>query len=157
MSVKVGQNPSRPFVSEIAWALFSAYQAILGYAATQLQMLKVGLNAPEILNSDYVSKLAKVALPYYATYIDTHGAAGYTYMLEPLEAELLKELQRMMRGEESDLTSVEQAGKIMKEVEKINAAISKHRLSRSWCPPSYIDMTPPLQIALAPRVHRSFG
>ena len=46
-------------------------------------------------------------------------------MLEPLEAALLKELQRMMRGEESDKASIEQAGKIMKEVESVNEAIAK--------------------------------
>ena len=97
---KVEVHKSRPFVSEIAWALFSSYQAIVGYAAAQLQLLKVGLNVPDLLNAEHVSKLAKSVLPHYADYIDTFGSAGYYNMLEPLEAELLKELRRMMRGEE---------------------------------------------------------
>lgn len=123
--LKIDVHKSRPFVSEIAWALFSAYQAIVGHATAQLQMLKVGLDAPEILDSDHVSKLAKVALPHYAAYIDKHGAAGYSNMLEPLEAELLKELQRMMRGEESDKASIKQAAEIMKEITSVNEVISK--------------------------------
>lgn len=122
---EVDVHESRPFVSELAWALFSAYQAIVGYAVAQLQLLKMGLDAPDILNPEHVSKLIKAALPYYADYIDTHGATEYFYMLEPLEAELLKELQRMMRGEESDKASVEQAAKIMKEVASVNEATSK--------------------------------
>ena len=122
---KVDVHKARPFVSEIAWALFCAYQAILGYASTQLQMLKVGLDTADILNSEHVSKLAKVAMPHYADYIDTHGTKGYFYMLEPIESELLKELQRMMRGEESDKESVEQAKKIMTEVESLQRVTSQ--------------------------------
>lgn len=121
---KIDVHKSRPFVSEIAWALFSAYQAIVGYSATQLQMLKMGVNVPGLLNTEHVSKLAKAALPSWANYIDKVGSAGYSYMLEPLEGELLKELQRMMRGEESDKASVEQAVKIMKEVASVNLASS---------------------------------
>jgi len=121
----VNVHKARPFVSEIAWALFSAYQAIVGHAVAQLEILKVGLNKPELLNPDHAAKLVKVALPHYADYIDAHGPAGYVYMLEPLEAELLKELQRMMRGEESDKAGVELAGKIMKEVSIVNEAIAK--------------------------------
>ena len=35
---------ARPFVSEIAWAIFFAYQAILNLAVMKMQMLKIGLN-----------------------------------------------------------------------------------------------------------------
>lgn len=114
-----------PFVSEMAWALFSAYQAIVGYSVAQLQMLKIGLNAANLLDPQSVSNLVKVALPDYAGYIDAHGPAGYFSIIEPLEAKLLDELRRMMKGEESDKASVEQAAKIMKEVASVNEATSK--------------------------------
>jgi len=120
---KLDAHKARPFVSEIAWALFAAYQAILYHALVQLQMLQVGADL-KILNVEHVTKLAKAALPSYADYIDKVGSAGYYYMLEPLEAELLKELQRMMRGEESDKSSVELAVRIMKEVASVNLASS---------------------------------
>src|SRR3990172_12640744 len=56
-----GANASqmRPFVSEMSWAIFSAYQAIIMFAILQLQMLKVGLDAPNVLNTETVSKLVK--------------------------------------------------------------------------------------------------
>ena len=88
-------------------------------------MLKVGLNAPDLLNTEHVSKLIKVALPHCATYIDEHGPRGYYNMLEPLEAELLKELQRMLRGEESDEATVVRAAEIMKITDRVNEDISK--------------------------------
>ncbi|MEO7863300.1 MAG: hypothetical protein ABIU05_23255, partial [Nitrospirales bacterium] len=94
--------------------------ATLGHAAAQLHMLKVGLNAADLLETENVSKLIKIALPYCANYIDEHGPTGYWYMLEPLESALLKELQRMMLGEQSDKTSIEQAKEILKGVESVN-------------------------------------
>lgn len=122
---KVDVHRARPFVSEMAWALFSAYQAIVGYAMAQLFMLRVGLNSADLLDSTAVSKLVLAALPHYAEYVEKFGAKGFPYIVEPLEAELLKELRRMMRGEESDKNSVEQAAKIMQEVMSINDAISR--------------------------------
>ncbi len=115
----------RPYVSEMAWALFSAYQAIVGYAAAQIFMLRVGLNSAHILDSTAVSRLVLAALPHYQEYIEKHGYKVFPLIVDTLEAELLKELQRMMRGEESDKHSVEQAAKIMQEVRDVNKAIDK--------------------------------
>lgn len=119
-------HKSRPFVSEIAWALFSAYQAIVLYAMVQVYMLKAGVKDASLLKSDHVTKIVKLALPEMTNYIDTYGSSGYYNLLEPLEAELLKELRRMMRGEESDKASVELAAKIMKEVESVKEIIAKN-------------------------------
>lgn len=121
---KTDVHKTRPFVSEIAWALFSAYQAILYHAVAKLYLLKSGLNNPELLQKDHVPKLIKAALPSYAIYIDEHSGGVYYNMLDVLEAELLKELQRMMQGEESDKASVEQAVRIMREVASVNNATS---------------------------------
>lgn len=126
---KVDVHRARPFVSEMAWALFAAYQAILAYTTLQLNILKIGQTEhTNLLATDTVSKLVLTALPSYSEYIEKHGDKGYPHVVEPLEAALLKELQRMMRGEESDKASVEQAARIMQavtEVMSVNAAISK--------------------------------
>lgn len=126
---KTDAHKARPFVSELAWALFAAYQAILLYVVVQVQMLKAGVKDAKLLNPGHVTKLVKAALPMYSDYIDKYGPSGYNQMLEPLEAELLKELQRMMRGEESDKASIEQAAKIMKEVASVNDVSAKSRAS----------------------------
>jgi hypothetical protein len=123
---KTDAHKARPFVSEIAWALFAAYQAILYHAVVQVQMLKSGLNDSVLLDTESVTKLTKAALPGYTAYIDQHGMSGCSYLVDTLEVELLKELRRMMRGEESDKTSIEQAAKIMKEVASVKEATLKH-------------------------------
>ena len=125
---KPDAHKARPFVSEIAWALFSAYQAILIYAVLQLQMLKEGVNKPNYLKSDRVPNLVKAALPNHASYIDEQGLHGCYLLLDELEAKLLKELQGMMQGEESDMASVKQAAKIMDEVKKVNEATKGNEL-----------------------------
>lgn len=43
-------SKARPFISPMAWALFSAYLAIHGLAVTQLNMLKLGLDMPDVIN-----------------------------------------------------------------------------------------------------------
>lgn len=122
---------SRPYVSEFAWALFSAYRAILGFTAAQFIMLKGGINKPELLEAEPVMNLAKSALPDYSEYIEQHGHKVFHHLLELIEKELLKELQRIMRGEESDKESVGKAAKIMQEVESVNMVTSKAAVEQS--------------------------
>lgn len=54
---------ARPFVTQIAWALFSAYQSIILFAVTQLQILKTGVDGAKYLKTDSIENLIKVALP----------------------------------------------------------------------------------------------
>ena len=41
----------RPFVSHLSWALYSAYRAVVFYAALQLHMLQEGIAELNLLNS----------------------------------------------------------------------------------------------------------
>jgi hypothetical protein len=115
---KTDAHRARPFVSDLAWALFSAYQTILFGSLGKLQILKSGLPR-DILKADHISAATKAALPAYNDYIDKYGDAGCYQLLDILEAELLKELRRILAGEESDKASVEQASKIMLAVTKL--------------------------------------
>lgn len=114
---KTDAHRSRPFISELAWALFSAYQAILLGVVARLQILKNGLPG-DLIKADHVTSMTKAALPAYSAYIDTYGDAGCYHLLDILEAELLKEFRRIMAGEESGKSSVEQASKIMQAISK---------------------------------------
>ena len=121
-----GANASqmRPFVSEMSWAIFSAYQAIIMFAILQLQMLKVGLDAPNVLNTETVSKLVKAVLPHQTKYIEKYGVSGCHYLLDELEVLLLNELRSMLKGEESDKASLEQAAVILKESKRLMDSIA---------------------------------
>lgn len=109
-----GSAKARPFVSPMAWALFSAYQAIAMQAVIRLQIIKSGIGAKDLSEKNTVAKLVKIALPHQASYIDKYGEAGYHYLLEELEGGLLKEFQKMLSGTEADKASIEQAAEILK-------------------------------------------
>lgn len=112
---------ARPFVSPMAWALFSAYQAIAVNAVLKLQIIKSGIGAKKLLDENAVVKLVKAALPHQAGNIDKFGDSGYHYLLEELEESLLAAMRKMLAGEETDKASVEQAGKILKLSNELKA------------------------------------
>jgi hypothetical protein len=116
---------ARPFVSQIAWALFSAYQAIISVAVIKLHLLKAGLDMPEIVDRDAIQKLITVALPHQAEYVVKYDTGAYHYLLDELESRLLEEMRKILQGVESDKASVEQAAAILKESERVMASLSQ--------------------------------
>ncbi|MCK4276924.1 MAG: hypothetical protein KAX78_10450 [Phycisphaerae bacterium] len=116
---------ARPFVSEIAWALFSAYQTILRVALTKLELLKRGVDVPDIIDEEPIRRLVTVALPHKAEYVAKFDTGAYHYLLDELESRLLEEVRRMLQGVESDKQSIEQAGMIVGECDRVMASISE--------------------------------
>lgn len=104
---------ARPFVSSMAWALFSAYQAIAVQGLIKLQAIKSGISK-EVTNKQAVAKLVKAALPHRTEYVDRYGDAAYHSLLDELEQRLLDEFQNMLAGREADKASVEKAAEILK-------------------------------------------
>ena len=119
-----GPEKARPFVSPMAWALFSAYQAIVMQAVLKVQIIKSGIGA-DLLDKKAVSKLVKAALPHQAEFIDKHGDAGYHYLLEELERALLAALRKMLVGEETDQANLDRANNILRLSRELTASQSK--------------------------------
>lgn len=113
-------HKARPYLSALTWAYYSAYQAILMYAVAQLELLKSGLNMPELLNSDRVVKLANAALPGYEKYLAEHGTTGAFYLLDELESKLLAELTRTLKEGAGVVENVGQVSAILGAVEDLN-------------------------------------
>lgn len=107
---------ARPFVSPMAWALFTAYQTIIAQAVVKLNIIKsgIGLDPKKLIDEDPIKQLIKAALPHQEAYIDKFGDVGYHYLLEKIEEQLLDELQKMLAGVESDKASIERAAMILK-------------------------------------------
>ncbi len=118
-------SKARPFVSQIAWAIFSAYRAIVFLAVTKLYLLKAGLDVPDVLKAFNIIPLIQVALPHQIEYVEKGGDSVYHQLLEELEFSLLKELDNILKGVESDKESVERAAAILKESDKMMKSISK--------------------------------
>lgn len=120
-------SKTRPFVSALSWAYYSAYRAIVMNAAAKLYILKTGLDVAEFLNTEYVKNLIKVVLPHQADYIEKHGQDAFHYLLDEIESCLLAELGNILRSDQSDKENVVKAAKILVEAERLQATISPSR------------------------------
>jgi hypothetical protein len=110
---------TRPFVSPLAWAYYSAYLAIVLHAVARLQMLQKGIDMVEIIDTKSVTKLVKIALPHQVEYVEKNGASAFHYLLDELENNMLLAFQRMLKGDETDQDSLERAAAIIKHSEAL--------------------------------------
>ncbi len=117
-----GAAKARPFVSSMAWALYSAYSAICGVGLIKLQILKSGVEGKDWLRTDVIAKLVRTALPHRSASIDQHGDAAYYGLLDELEQRLLEEFRKMLAGEETDKAGLERAAEILKLSTEISGA-----------------------------------
>jgi hypothetical protein len=118
---------ARPFVSPLAWALYSAYSSIVLHAALRLKTLQSGIDK-DFTDVEGIKKIVKTALPHQADYIDKYGASAFHYLLDELESAILLELTKILKGEESDKESLEKAASILKEADRLmeqNASMSR--------------------------------
>ncbi len=118
-------DKSRPFVSPMSWALFSAYRAIISLALAKIEALKRGMKMGEVFDEESVKRLATVALPEFSDLIDKSGPAIYHLLLGLLETKLLNEFDKVLNGVESDKASIEQAAAIIKEATRVRQETDK--------------------------------
>lgn len=116
---------ARPFVSEMAWAIFSAYRSMLSVAVIKMQLLKTGLDIPKVIDEEGVRRLITIALPHQADFVAKHDTGAYHYLLEEMETRLLAELLKGLQGTESDKETVRKAGEILRESERVMSSISE--------------------------------
>lgn len=124
---KAGQSgqKARPFITQVAWAYFAAYQAILMHAVAFMKMLQMGIDGHQFMNSENLIKLIKTALPHHSAYIDQHGPNAAYYLLDQLENSLLEEFKRMLDGVETDMTEIARAKQILIEASRVNSENSE--------------------------------
>ncbi len=91
----------------------------------KLEAIKAGLGMPDIIDKAAVTKVLTAALPHQAEFIAKYDSGAYHYLLDELESRLLEELQKLLRGVESDKASVEQAAEIIKESERLIQSMQK--------------------------------
>jgi len=115
---------ARPFLSELAWSLFSAYTTILSMAVLRMEMLKTGIKLP-LQDAKSSLDIVKKALPHQTEYIDKYGLDGMHYLLEELELSILSELRRILDGKDSDKESLEMAQSINEAVKELQSSVSE--------------------------------
>ncbi|MBX9629550.1 MAG: hypothetical protein K2X67_03425 [Burkholderiales bacterium] len=126
-----GASRARPYLSPMAWAMYSAYHALLVSASMNAMMIKGGTDIARFLKKGSLAKLVKAALPHYANFLDEHGEQAAYFLLEELEQGLIEALQDMLAGKDVDDANVKQASEILKQAEFINAATGAARAQSS--------------------------
>ena len=115
---------ARPFVSPMAWAIYSAYQAVVLLGITKLNVLKTGIDGKGLLNLNSVSELITTVLPHRADYVRARKDAAYYPLLDELETTLLDELKRMLSGAAEDSDSVARAAAIVRQAERVRSDLT---------------------------------
>jgi hypothetical protein len=109
-------NKERPFIPELAFALFLSYRQILLWPFVQLQVLKMEGDAKLLADPARLVDLARKALPHMGAFLDEHGASGLPYLVEDLEAAVLASLRAALNGQDSDEAALAQAKGIAEAV-----------------------------------------
>jgi hypothetical protein len=120
----VTANLARPYVSDMAWALFSAVQAITGYYVAHWVALSNGIDSRTMVANEAVHKLILAVAPEYKEYLETNGLSASYNLLERLDTLLLAELMRMATNYQQDKESVEQAAEILEHARNLNQKIN---------------------------------
>lgn len=107
-------SKARPFVSPLAWAIYTAIVAIVANGVMRWHVAQGGLGAKDFSDHVALAKMIKAAMPEYSNYIDEQGVSGLHFLVDKLEVKLLAEFRAMMSGAEADRSSVEQAAEILK-------------------------------------------
>ena len=111
-------SKSRPFVSPMVWALYSAYSAIVLHGVAKLLVLKTGVPG-NLVDQVKIAKLIRTVLPDRSSHVDKYGTAGYHSLLDEIEERLLSEINSMLFGKESDKDRLEQAASILQQSNEI--------------------------------------
>ncbi len=116
---KSAARDERPFLTEHAWLLLSAYRAILFGCYTVFSILRTGVDEPlRFMNVDGVRPILREALPEFRKFIDDHGLETYHLLLEELQARLLAELRMMLDGKDVDVA-------VIKRTTELNRAMTE--------------------------------
>jgi hypothetical protein len=119
-------HSQRPFISSYAWAIYSAYAALIVGSFMSLKILEMGVeDAEKLLDETKALDLVKAVLPNRTDFLDQHGFGGATQLLDEIEELLLQRLRLDLAGHDEDRAEVHQAAEIMKVVQTL-AATAQH-------------------------------
>lgn len=106
---------SRPFVSPLAWAYYSAFSSISMHAVVTMLAWKNGMDTTLLQNEKLVETVSR-ALPHQKKLIEEHGVGATYFLVGELEEKLLLELRRFVRDGETGQELIEQANEIITAV-----------------------------------------
>jgi hypothetical protein len=126
---QIDASKARPFVSPLAWALYTAIITIIFNGVIRWYVAKSGLGSDDFFDHVALLKMVKEALPEYTDCVDKYGVSRLHSLVDILESKLLSEFRVMMSGAETDQSNVEQAAKIIEYSKKFNVSTTNAKLN----------------------------
>ncbi|TAY18622.1 hypothetical protein ELH91_18425 [Rhizobium leguminosarum] len=114
----------RPFVSPLAWAIYTAHAIAVSSPVVDLGAIRTGVGPKLLKDPKPLLDSIKAVLPDYTQYIDDRGSAAMPNLVEPLEEALLKELRKSLDGGESDEQTLSKAAAIIKAADTLSTGES---------------------------------
>ncbi len=112
-----GEN-ERPYISDVCWALFSAYRAIFVTAYSKVYVLANGVDARKFLTPQGIDGVLLAALPEHAAMIRL-GPQKHQELADLLRTRILHELRNVIEGKGQDAAAVERAASASKLAEEL--------------------------------------
>ena len=116
---------ARPYISDLAWALYTAYQSILATAGVKLKLLASGIDGRSFFDFAAEKKLLVAALPDWKDYIEKNGVLSHQAFLDVLRDRLVGELRNTIDGKAQDSSSIIRAAEILKLATSVNRELQK--------------------------------
>ncbi len=113
----------RLFVTPQIWTIFSVYRRILALPVAQIAAAKFGMEKSFIKDQKETSDLLKSVLPGFEKFIDEHGSASFSYLVEQVEERLFAELTSFLEGRAADEQGLKQAAEILNKVDEVKAEL----------------------------------
>ncbi|QIO53390.1 hypothetical protein HA461_20425 [Rhizobium leguminosarum bv. trifolii] len=116
-----GQNIARekPFVSPLAWAIYSAHSISVSSPVLELGAVRTGVGPKILKDPKALLDSIKAVLPGYTDFINELGSAAMPHLIEPLENALLDELRKHLDGAETDEQTLTKAAAIIKAADSM--------------------------------------
>ncbi len=129
---EIRAEEERPFVSELTWALFSAYNTIIITGLTYMKILSIGLEDSEkLIKNDKINELVKAVLPHRSDWLDKHGPSSAYHLLEEIRNKLLQQIKSDLDSPEIDKENALRSASIMQHVNQISADAAAAKISPS--------------------------
>jgi hypothetical protein len=110
-------DKSRLHLSDISWALFSAYKSVFLSAIGKAHLLASGLDGRGLLNPDGINDVLLAAIPEQRDLI-ANGPSSHVQLLEELRRRILEELRKSIEGAHEDAETIARAASIIRVAEQ---------------------------------------
>jgi hypothetical protein len=97
----------RPYVTQLGWAYYEAYSAIITFYTLRQKVLEIGAPAKILTDENHLKSVILEAMPHQAALYEKFDKVYPWIFLEPLRDSILLEVKKMIAGNEESKEDVQ--------------------------------------------------